>query len=364
MNTPQHTSAPPPEHDTAETIAGGPIAEEGPGSLKPLRNAVIAAVGVIAVFSMFLLSYSGAFANPKPHDIPVAVVAPQAVAAKLDATSALDVRTVPSASAARELVKDRTVYGAFVMDAKGNLSLDIASGGGRSVALALTTIAQTMTGEQGTTLTVNDLAPLGNNNPSGTFEFYCVLFLSIAAAMGATVLGRVLGTVRDVRHMLRRGAFLLGYTALLSGTFLLLADALAGALVGHAGELFLVFWAYTTAVCLAVTGIAARLGTVVALIVSMAITILGNASAGGPVAAPMLNSFFRAVNPVFPQGAGMTWIRGVLYFDDHGIGTGMTTLAVWAAVGLVLLFGAAFRQGRRKPAVVPGTEAPVAAVAG
>ncbi|WP_163554630.1 hypothetical protein, partial [Candidatus Frankia alpina] len=51
--TPSPASAQPP-HDAAETIAGGPLQEEGPGSLEPLRNGLIASVALIAVVMILM----------------------------------------------------------------------------------------------------------------------------------------------------------------------------------------------------------------------------------------------------------------------------------------------------------------------
>lgn len=85
--------------------------------------------------------------------------------------------------------------------------------------------------------------------------------------------------------------FLLSYAAFLSGAVVMVADAANGALTGSPGSLFLTFWAYGTAVCLAVTGIGAGLGTIAALATTLTLTIVGNASAGGPVPPPCSTPF-------------------------------------------------------------------------
>jgi hypothetical protein len=43
---------------------------------------------------------------------------------------------------------------------------------------------------------VQDLAPLAPADPSGIIDFYSIVFLTIGASFGATVMGRILGTVR------------------------------------------------------------------------------------------------------------------------------------------------------------------------
>jgi hypothetical protein len=124
----------------------------------------------------------------------------------------------------------------------------------------------------------------------------------------------------------------------------LIVDAGYGAVTGNSGPLFLIFWAYSTAVCLAITGVAARVGTAVSLFVILVMVALGDTSAGGPRPRPLLNGFFSALTPVFPQGAGVTMARGVQYFGGNGLGDAAPTLAVWGGIGLLLLAGAALRH--------------------
>src|SRR3954452_4636843 len=63
----------------------------------------------------FAFSYVGAFHDPAPHSVPLAVVGPPAVATKLGALPGqpLDPRTVTSQQAALAQIDDRKVYGAY-----------------------------------------------------------------------------------------------------------------------------------------------------------------------------------------------------------------------------------------------------------
>ncbi|EIV96180.1 hypothetical protein [Frankia sp. QA3] len=341
------TPAPAQRHAAAETIAGGPLQEEGPGSLEPLRNGLIASLALIAVVMILMCSYASAFGKVSPHDISFAVAAPQAVADQLDASPALDVRQVDDLAAARRAVEHRDVYGALAFTNADSATLLVASGGSRSVQTALVQVGQRFAAASGTTLTVTDLAPTSSGNPSGTIEFYAIVFLAIGSALGATVLGRVLGTVRNLRHMGWRVGFLMFFTGLLSLAATVFVDGVYGALAGHPVPLFGVLWGYTTAICLACTGVASRFGTLASIVLTLTLTILGNPSAGGPVGRPLLNDFYAALTPYFPHGGGLSVLRGVQYFDGRGIASGVVCLVVWAGVGLLLLAGAAFRTGLR-----------------
>jgi hypothetical protein len=61
----------------------------------------------------FAFSYVGAFHDPTPHRVPVAVVGAPAVAAQLDRLSGgpLDARQVSSRTSALAQIDDREVYG-------------------------------------------------------------------------------------------------------------------------------------------------------------------------------------------------------------------------------------------------------------
>src|SRR6185503_6601254 len=84
----------------------------------------------------FAFSYVGAFHDPRPHNVPVAVVGPPAVAAQLDRLPGdpLDARQASSRPDALSQIDDREVYGAF--DATAN-RLFVASAANRATAIAL-----------------------------------------------------------------------------------------------------------------------------------------------------------------------------------------------------------------------------------
>jgi hypothetical protein len=82
------------------------------------------------------------------------------------------------------------------------------------------------------------------------------------------------------------------------------------------------------------------------VILALLFTLLGNPSAGGAVGRPLLNPFFSALRPIFPQGEGLSVIRGIQYFGGHGIGAGVLHLTIWGIAGIALLAVAAGRGTR------------------
>jgi hypothetical protein len=120
--------------DAAETIAGGPLTSEGPGSPAPARNAMIAAVALCLIVAAFFLSYSAAFGKPTVRDMTIAVSAPAPIVTGLQAAGGLHPRPVADAAAARAAVLHRQADGAIVIQHRTHLTTYVAAGAGRSAA--------------------------------------------------------------------------------------------------------------------------------------------------------------------------------------------------------------------------------------
>jgi hypothetical protein len=332
--------------DAAETGSGAPPEERGPGPQRPVRKLVLVTLGLTVVVVAFISSYASALGNPSPRHVPVAVSAPPAVLGKLEASPQLRVYPVAGLARARSMVEDRTAYGALLLPRTGPATLLVANGGGHAVATTLMQLGQQAARARGTTLTTVDLAPTSPNDPNGTVEFYCIAFLFLGGAIGATALGRVAGPVRGLRGAFARLGLVVVYAAFLSVVVTLFADVALGDLVGHFGFLFLTLWLFAVAVCLAVTGLSALVGPA-SIVLVLVVIALGNPSAGGAVPRPLLNGFYAGLNPVLPQGAGLSALRGVQYFGDRGIDLGLLCLLIWALAGLALLGATVFRDALR-----------------
>jgi hypothetical protein len=307
---------------------------------------MLAVLGLAVVVVAILSSYASALGNPSPRHLPVAVSAPPAVLGKLEAAPQLRVYPVPDLAKARVMVEDRTVYGALVLPRTGSATLLVANGGGHSLEAVLMQVGQQVATSRGTTLGIVDVAPTSPNDPNGTVEFYCIVFLMLGASIGAAVLGKLAGPVRGLRGALARLGLVLVYAAWLSVVVTFFADIAFGDLVGHFGLLFLTLWLYTAAVCLAITGLLALLGRGPILLILVLIA-LGNPSSGGPVPRPLLNGFYSGLNPVLPQGAALSALRGVQYFGNQGIALALLCLLIWALAGLGLLGATVVRDALR-----------------
>jgi len=301
-----------------------------------IRTTVLAMAGLTLFVIAMIASYSGAFAKPTLHHMAVAVAGPQQVVDGIRGQDALSVSEVGDDAAAREQVYERKADAGFVVTPGGPMKIYVAGGGGRSVANAAETVGRAIAAKGGIPATVEDVAPASAGDPSGTVEFYAIIFISIGASVGAAVLGRLMGTVRTPLTLALRTATLSGYSALLAAAVTLYVDVILGALTDHTWQLFGAPWLYAIAVGGAVTGVAAAFGSVASMALTAFLVVIGNAAAAGPVGRPLLSGFYSTFTAIVPQGSGVSLLRSVSYFGGHGAQTPLVTLAIWAAAGCVL----------------------------
>ncbi|KUI35033.1 hypothetical protein [Mycobacterium sp. GA-2829] len=305
-----------------------------------LRRKVTTLAGLMAALIVFVVamiaSYSGAFANPTLRHLDVAVAAPPPVLEAMRGQDALAVTEAADAADARDLVYQRRADAGYAVGPDHELTVYVAGGGGRSVATAAEAVGREIAAGAGLTPVVDDVAPTTAADPSATVEFYAVIFLSIGASVGATILSRVMGPTRTPRRLALRTLSLAGFSAVLAAGVTAYVDAGLGALTGHTAQLFGALWLYAMAVGGAITGVGAALGTVAALLLTLFLVIVGNAAAAGPVGRPLLSGLYRTFTHIVPQGSGVDLLRSVQYFGGNGAATSVATLAVWALAGAVL----------------------------
>jgi hypothetical protein len=305
-----------------------------------VRTVALAMIGLTLFVLAMIASYSGAFAKPTLHHMSVAVSGPQQLVDGIRGQDTLTVNEVGDAAAARQQVYERKTDAGYVVAAPGELKIYVAGGGGKSVATAAESVGRAIAAKAGLTASVEDVAPASAGDPSGTVEFYAVIFISIGASVGATVLGRLMGTVRTPLTLALRTATLAGFSALLAGAVTVYVDVILGALTGHSWQVFGALWLYAMAVGGAITGVAAAFGSVASMTLTAFLVVIGNAAAAGPVGRPLLSGFYSTFTTIVPQGSGVSLLRSVSYFGGNGAQTPLVTLAIWGAAGCVLAIAA------------------------
>lgn len=285
----------------------------------------------------FAFSYVGAFHDPTPHHVPVAVVGPPTIAAQLDRLPGdpLGARQASSLPDALSQIDDRDVYGAY--QASGN-RLFVASAANRATALALSeTFDRIAAAQRRPAPRVTDVKPLPPKDPNGTAAFYAVIAWVFGGYIASTLIG-LIGSPRSSSR--RRAAARLGALA----GFSIVAGILSVVLLRAS---FDVFSGHVVALCAiaaltifasgaGTAGIQAAIGEAGTALVILVFVILGNAASGGPFARPLLPGFWSTIGGLLPPGASVDLARSALFFDGARVAGPILVLVGWAALGTLL----------------------------
>ncbi|GGV81757.1 membrane protein [Streptomyces gelaticus] len=337
------------------------FADEVKNAVTP--RAALLVIGVLGLQLLFIASYVGALHKPKPTDVPFGLVAPQQVSAQLLTElknlpgGPLDPRTVADAATAREQILDREIDGALIVNPTGTTdTVLVASGGGASLATALTKIITEVDRTQQRTVRTVDVAPASDQDFNGISSFYLVVGWCVGGYLCASILAISAGAkpANRQRAVIRTGVMAL-YSIVggIGGAIIIgpVLGALPGSFWGLSGLGALTVFAVgmITLALQALTGIVG-IGLAVLIVV-----IAGNPSAGGAYPLPMIPDFWRAIGPALPPGAG-TWVaRSIAYFKGNAVTGSLLVLSAWAVAGTAVTLLVAMR---RKPEELTGERPP------
>ncbi|MFI9751303.1 ABC transporter permease [Streptomyces collinus] len=313
----------------------------------PSRNrhviAVVVLVPVLAALALWAFAWPAS--RIAPRDLPLGVAGPPAAAAQVEKQlerheGAFEIHRYADEAAARDAIKDRSVYGAVVVTRQGP-ELLTASAAGPVVAQFLQQAMGQQAAAGGAQVKTVDVVPTPASDPRGAALSAAVLPLALAGiAAGAVV--TLLG-LRGVRAVLA----LLGASALVGVVAAGIAHSWLGALGGdwwaEAGVLAL----STLAVGGAVAGLAALVGPAGTGIGAAVMMLIGNPFSGASSAPQMLPEPAGTIGQWLPPGAGTTLLRSVSSFDGAAATGPALTLAWWAVLGLgAVLLGSSLRARR------------------
>jgi hypothetical protein len=313
---------------------------------KPPAAAIFVVVPIVTALLLTLFAWPSA--RLEPRDLPIGVAGPEAAAGAVENRlaaqgEAFEVHRYADEAAAREAIREREVYGAFVATPSGFEVLTASAASG-AVAQLLTHAAQEGPGAEGATPVVEDVVPA----PRG-------------AALGSSVLPLMLvGIVTGVLAALtapglaRRTGLLLGGSLLagLSGALVVHSwlDVVSGDWLANAGVLALT----VLAIAATVTGLYALLGERGVLLGALTMVLVGNPFSGVGSAPELLPEPVGGLGQLMPPGAGGNLLRSTGFFDGAAAGGHVAVLATWAVVGFGLLLVAdrlRERAGSATPAV-------------
>ena len=307
-------------------------------NMAPTAKAVtLVLVPALVLMLAFAFFYVGAFHDPTPHHVPVAVVGPPAAAVQLSRLPGdpLDARPASTRSEALAQIDGREVYGAYETATN---RLFVASAANRATAIALEETFNRVAAARGRpAVRVTDVKPLPLADPNGTAAFYGVIAWMFGGYIAATLIG-LIGSPRSSSR--RRAAARIGALA----EFSIVAGILSVVMLrvcfdvfsGHVVALCAIAVGTTFASGAATAGIQAAAGPAGTGLVILVFVILGNSASGGPFARPLLPGLWRTIGGLLPPGASVDLARSALFFDGARIAGPILVLVVWAALGSAL----------------------------
>jgi len=301
---------------------------------KAVALVLLPALVLMLTFAFF---YVGAFHEPTPHHVPLAVVGPPTVAAQLNRLPGqpLDARQAPSRADALSQINDRKVYGAY--EAATN-RLFVASAANRATAVALEAVFDRVAAAQNRPpARVTDVKPLPLSDPNGTAAFYAVIAWVFGGYIGATLIG-LIGSPRSTsrRRAAARVGALAGFAIVAAVLSVVMLRVCFDTFSGHVVAMCAIGALTVFAGGAATAGIQAAAGPAGTGLVILVFVILGNSASGGPFARPLLPGLWRTIGGVLPPGASVDLARSALFFDGARIVGPILVLVVWAALGTAL----------------------------
>ena len=309
------------------------VAPDPAAARTPWPTVLALAVALSAGLAVLLSAFAWPATQTRPREVPIAVAGPPPVVDQVRTAleeaqpGAFAVRAATDAARARELVQDRDVAGALVLDPAGP-SVIVATQGGPAVAQALVQVAQAAGGQA---VEVDDVAPAPADDPRGAGLAAGALPLAIVGAAAGAVL-----TLR-LRGPGRRAAGAVVFALVAGPTAVGILHGWLGALTGNWLAESAVVSLGLAAATLGVAGLAAVAGRVGLVVGALTIVALGNPLSGASSAPALLPDGWSDLGQGLPPGAVVSALRAVSGFDGEGVAGPLTVLTVWAGAGLALL---------------------------
>ncbi|MEU3064611.1 ABC transporter permease [Streptomyces subrutilus] len=299
-------------------------------------------VTVVTTGTVFVSVYLAAFHAPAPRDLPVAVVGtPQQarqIAADLDRSMAdgFQVRRFATEGDARDALKNRSIYAAYVTGTGSSAEMLYAGANGPSVTATAGDAFADVASARGDALGRKDVVPA----PAGDTRSMSVFYASFGVVLSGFLFGTATyQTAPRLRFRWRMAS--LGLFGAIAGTMVALLtgslgfDALPGPSLGIAGVVALLGAAAGGATMALTRLLGPAIGTPVA---SVLLLTLGNSTSGGSMPPYYLPTWLNPLSDILPVGAAVRAVQGMSHFESDGLVPGIINLTLWTVVCAAVVY--------------------------
>ena len=303
--------------------------------------------GLSVILALLLAIFIMPSLKSGPHDLPVGLVAPSAVADELPAAvdeaspGAFAFASFATADALAAAVEHREVVGGFVVG-DGTLDVYVAGAGSPVISSTVSATGEAIGAQLQLDTTVTDVVPLPAADPSG---------IGIGGLAFPLVFGGIVPAVAFRAVFPRRLGWAVGGIV----GFSLVGGAVTAAVLAFLfGSIATAqFWPVAGAMALGIAALALPLAGLKELLGAKGFTIgamvmmfLGNPLAGISTSAAWLPAWLGTIGQALPPGSAGTLVRAVAYFGGAGGAGAATILVVWVLAGILLLAASTLRRRR------------------
>ena len=323
---------------------------------RPHVGYVVAMTLFAGVFVALVLS---AYHAPRPHNLPVGIVAPAPVATQIEtaldkaAPGAFAPQIYGSEAAARTGLSRGTLDGALIAT-PGRPRLLLALAQGTAPAQTLTTAFGAFAARSGHTLAVTDVVPPLPGDSLALSPFFVilsVLFPSMAAGSASALVFRRSSVAWCVGAPVAAAVAIGLVTAAI-------ADGIAG--LGNYPAIAGIVTLFVLAVALP-TAALGRIRPPLMALALLVLVVLSIPVSGGPSGlGAFIPTYLRVLHPALPLGVAAGAVRSVVYFGGYGTAGPLSVLASWVVVSLAGLVAVTLwrrAQARRQLAPTPAATA-------
>jgi hypothetical protein len=305
----------------------------------PWRQLVIISVALPVAITLAVLAFAWPAARIRPRDLPVGIVGPSAAAEQfIDHVGsadpdAFDFHLYPDDDAAIAAIRQRDIYGAFVVGPATMHVLE-ASAAGPAVAQLLTDSATKAAAVQPARLIVTDVVPLSSTDRNGMVFSSSLLPLTICSVLIAGAIGLLI----RFRPAWRQLVALTVVSAVAAAAAYLIGQTFLGALPANGAADWAALALTILAMSAATAGLVALIGLAGLGLAAALLVLVGNPFSGATSAPELLPDAVNHVGQWLPPGAGANLLRSTAYFDGNGAAGHLGVLIAWVVVGLAAVF--------------------------